>query len=428
MIDLFVLLHVIHDPPDVVVVKLWTAVLPAEFNHIFAIVFAFDFEDLGGDLSRDGALLGRLLLEQLAQLFVHLGRLNVASDGVGDLPDVLVHRQLVDDFAPLDHALQPVEQVRCGDLRLDQLRAGDVLPADVRVEAEGYHVASRDLILSQRSDAVRLLALGGSATDRSSSALPVDQAGNGQRFVILGRLAVHEVLSCLFRRQGLVSDPGVHEKVGGARPQEGVGVEHRVDQALEIVGKGRLGAVIVPRVVALLVDAERLVQLIHGHEVASAAQPSHRLEWRALGDHGEEDDAQREHVDSDAAVAAILQNLRRHVARRAQKGRDLPVLVATLHFLRKAKIRHPDVEVLTHQHILQLDVTVHQPRLVKEGQPSQHLEEELLGDVLRDRAHRIVDVIEELAVWHDLCHDVVTLLLSAIIVPPGDIVATANNF
>ena len=95
----------------------------------------------------------------------------------------------------------------------------------------------------------------------------------------------------------------------------------------------------------------------------------------------------------------------------------MSVLLSALERLREAKVGDPDVEVIADQHILQLKVAVHQPRLVQVSQARQHLQEQSLGHRLRNAAHRAVHVVEQLSVRDHFSGNIVTFFLNSVLIP-----------
>ena len=172
LLSVTLLLHVIDDPFNVVVIKLGASILSAELDHVRSF-FTFDLQDFGCKVARLRNL-GRVVLEKLSKLFIHLGRVNRALNAVCDLPDTWINGQVVDHFAVLDYVGEPVKEIRSCDVCVHKVAAWDVLSAIMSVELERNDVSSLSLCFSEGPDTVCLATSLGSTSNcltRASAAL-----------------------------------------------------------------------------------------------------------------------------------------------------------------------------------------------------------------------------------------------------------------
>ena len=107
------------------------------------------------------------------------------------------------------------------------------------------------------------------------------------------------------------------------------------------------------------------------------------LERHAAGEHLVEHDAERVDVGlrADAAAARLLG---REVLRRADDRADLGHL--RIAGVRDAEVGHLDAPVVAHEHVVRLDVAVHDAVLVRVAQPGEHLHGDRDGALGRELA------------------------------------------
>ena len=117
----------------------------SEFYHV-AVLVVLDFEDFSSNLSRNCSRRGRLFLEILAKVLIHLGRLNRSLDSVGNFPEFVIHTKVIDDFTRAYDRSQPVKQIWNGNFSLNEGAAGDFLTTDVRVKTQCDDTTIFDLL------------------------------------------------------------------------------------------------------------------------------------------------------------------------------------------------------------------------------------------------------------------------------------------
>lgn len=231
-----ILLHVVDQPRDVVIVDLRATIFTTELDDVSALVlFSLNLHDLRGDLCRCRNL-HLVLLEELSEFLIHFGWVNRPLDAVGDLPDMIVDSEVIDNFTARDHALEPIEEIWCGNLSGNILAAWKILSFNMCVQTE-CDDSFLDLLFGKRTHAVSLAAALWPSTDRLASRSSVDQAGHGHFLPVLGYFTITHIEGRLFGSLFLVDNPRVHQNVCSAWPQEWIRVEHGVDQALELIGK-----------------------------------------------------------------------------------------------------------------------------------------------------------------------------------------------
>ena len=126
-----------------------------------------------------------------------------------------------------------------------------------------------------------------------------------------------------------------------------------------------------------------MIEFVSCNHRLSASDAIKASEWTTHCHHREEDDTESEHVDGLTRIHSSLNNLRSHVTWRSKIGRDLTISLA-FHRLGETKVRNLDREIISDKHVLQLDITVDNTLVVHVSEPSNHLQEELLGNWLRE--------------------------------------------
>lgn len=126
-----------------------------------------------------------------------------------------------------------------------------------------------------------------------------------------------------------------------------------------------------------------MIKFVSCNHRLSASDAIKASEWTTHCHHREEDDTESEHVDGLTRIHSSLNNLRSHVTWRSKIGRDLTISLA-FHRLGETKVRNLDREIISDKHVLQLDITVDNTLVVHVSEPSNHLQEELLGNWLRE--------------------------------------------
>lgn len=155
-------------------------------------------------------------------------------DAVGDLPDIIVNGEVVNNFTARDYALEPIEEIWCGNLGGNILAAWDILSLNMCVQTECDDSFCL-LLLGKRTHAVSLAAALWPSTDRLASRPSVDKAGHGHWLSLLGLFTSVHIGASFFSSHTLVNNPRVHHNVCSAWSQEWIRVEHGVDQALELI-------------------------------------------------------------------------------------------------------------------------------------------------------------------------------------------------
>ncbi len=220
--------------------------------------------------------------------------------------------------------------------------------------------------------------------------------GGSQFFYLQG--SVLEFLD-VFRLcgQGSIEPLVLHHLLQG-EALGGVGVDHAVDQLLEVIGQDDLAAV------GLLVHAPVVLSRLLGEDAEPlAAGGVSNSEGRLTCYEHEEDHAGREDVRRGAIVGLALNDFRGHVTFSTDAVAEHSIAFRTGHGGGEAEVGELDVALSVEEQVLQLEVAVADVAGVEFVESYQHLAEELSGNLL-GQAASYLDEVEDIAMRAVLEH------------------------
>lgn len=188
-----------------------------------------------------------------------------------------------------------------------------------------------------------------------------------------------ELLQNLSMRRRLTLHPRVLEEFGNRRSVHGVVLKHGSDEHLELLGEESSGLV-------LRMDSPEAGLLVvgYGSEERILLHDS-QVERRALRDHDEQDDAQREQVHLSSVVRLLLVNLRSHVVGGAELRGQVARAISTGKRASESKVSQLEVELVVEQQVLGLQVSMSHSHAMAVVEAFESLSEVVSGHRLSER-------------------------------------------
>lgn len=205
--------------------------------------------------------------------------------------------------------------------------------------------------------------------------------------------------------------PWVANDVGNAEALVGVELEHASDQVLEFLGVEAFGLAL-----RVGVSLPEEVGSVRGEQLVVVVLLVGHAEGWVSRIEDEENDAKGKQVNDLTLVWLLGQNLRSHVAWRADLRSVGAGAVATFKWASEAEVDDLNVIHLVEEDIFRFQVSVREALRVDVVDALQDLLEEILADFLREGA-RVRDVVEELTASDHLLSNVGDLdLLSVLLI------------
>ena len=226
--------------------------------------------------------------------------------------------------------------------------------------------------------------------------------------LVVDLLSLAELLMDFGFRSSGTLDPWMANNICHVQAMLRLVLEHAGEQILEfwreVISFATCGLLVEFPEHVLLVIHDRPVKLITWDGV---------LEGWAASTHNEKDDSHGKEVDDRTAVRGLFVDLWRVVAERAPVCGKVTVAFSALEGYDEAKVDDLNVEVGVEHNVFGLQVTMGESLRVQVVDSVHHLLEEVPALLLCE-GPTVGDVVEELASWDDLFHDICHVLLSPV--------------